>query len=49
MLDQIEFFKGSYRVIAVDNPGSGNSSPVSNPCTTQDLANTMLEVMENLQ
>ena len=47
-LDQIEHFKGNFRVIAVDNPGSGNSSPVSKPCTTQDLANTMLEVMEKL-
>ena len=47
-LDQIGYFKSNYRVIAVDNPGSGKSSPVTKPCTTQELANTMLEVMENL-
>ena len=47
-LNQIEYFKNNYRVIAVDNPGSGKSSSVSQPCTTKDLANTMLEVMESL-
>ena len=47
-LNQIDHFKSKYRVIAIDNPGSGDSSPVTEPCSTQDLANTMLEVMENL-
>ena len=43
-LNQIEHFKGKYRVIAVDNPGSGKSSPVEAQCSTKDLANTMLQV-----
>ena len=47
-LNQITYFKSKYRVIAIDNPGSGDSSPVTKPCSTQDLANTMLEVIENL-
>ena len=47
-LEQIEYFKSNYRIIAVDNPGSGKSSSVSQPCTTRDLANTMIEVMQIL-
>jgi len=47
-LNQIDHFKSKYRVIAIDNPGSGDSSPVTKPCSTEDLPHTMLEVMENL-
>ena len=47
-LNQIDYFKSKYRVIAIDNPGSGDSSPVTKPCSTEDLSDTMLEVMENL-
>ncbi len=48
-LPQIEIFKERYRVIAMDNPGSGESSPVDAPCTTEDLADTMLALMEGLE
>ncbi len=48
-LPQIEVFKDRYRVIAMDNPGSGESSPVDAPCTTEELADTMLALMDNLE
>ncbi|HCP00725.1 MAG: alpha/beta hydrolase [Alphaproteobacteria bacterium] len=41
-------FKDRYRVIAMDNPGSGQSSPVDTPCTTEELADTMIALMDNL-
>jgi 3-oxoadipate enol-lactonase len=47
-LPQIAAFKDRYRVIAMDNPGSGDSSPVDAPCTTEELADTMLALMDNL-
>jgi len=47
-LPQIAAFKDNYRVIAMDNPGSGESSPVDAPCTTEELADTMIALMDNL-
>jgi 3-oxoadipate enol-lactonase len=47
-LPQIAAFKDRYRVIAMDNPGSGESSPVDAPCTTEELADTMIALMDNL-
>jgi pimeloyl-ACP methyl ester carboxylesterase len=47
-LPQLAAFSGQYRVVAMDNPGSGDSSPVDGPCTTEELADTMLALMENL-
>ena len=32
---QVNILKDKYRMIAVDNPGSGTSSPVTGPCTTE--------------
>lgn len=45
---QLAAFKGTYRVVAMDNPGSGESSPVDAPCTTEELADTMIALMDNL-
>tara|TARA_R110002110_G_scaffold395138_2_gene609563 strand:+ start:54492 stop:55292 length:801 start_codon:yes stop_codon:yes gene_type:complete len=47
-LPQIAAFKDTYRVIAMDNPGSGESSPVDAPVTTEELADTMIALMDNL-
>jgi len=47
-LPQMAAFKDTYRVIAMDNPGSGESSPVDTPCTTEELADTMIALMDNL-
>jgi 3-oxoadipate enol-lactonase len=47
-LPQIGQFKDRYRVVAMDNPGSGDSSPVEDPTTTMELADTMLSLMDNL-
>ena len=47
-LPQIADFKDTYRVIAMDNPGSGESSPVDAPVTTEELADTMIALMDNL-
>tara|TARA_A100001037_G_scaffold174792_1_gene156762 strand:+ start:762 stop:1562 length:801 start_codon:yes stop_codon:yes gene_type:complete len=47
-LPQIAAFKDTYRVVAIDNPGSGESSPVDAPCTTEELADTMIALMDNL-
>ncbi len=47
-LPQIAAFKDKYHVIAMDNPGSGESSPVDAPCTTEELADTMIALMDNL-
>ena len=46
---QLAAFGKDYRVIAMDNPGSGESSPVDTPCTTEELADTMLALMDNLE
>lgn len=48
-LPYIAEFKNHYRVIAMDNPGSGDSSPVDAPCTMEELADTMIALMDNLQ
>ena len=45
---QISVLKEKYRMIAVDNPGSGGSSPVTGPCTTEELADMMLSLMDKL-
>ena len=45
---QVNILKDKYRMIAVDNPGSGTSSPVTGPCTTEELADTMLSLMRKL-
>ncbi|MBT4771152.1 MAG: alpha/beta fold hydrolase [Rhodospirillaceae bacterium] len=47
-LPQIAAFKDTYRVIAMDNPGSGESSAVDAPVTTEELADTMIALMDNL-
>jgi len=46
-LPQIERFKNRHRVVAMDNPGSGESSSVDTPTTTEELADTMLALMDN--
>jgi 3-oxoadipate enol-lactonase len=45
-LPQIAAFRNDYRVIVPDNPGSGASSPVDAPCTTEELADTMLALLD---
>jgi len=47
-LPQIAAFRDRYRVVAMDNPGSGGSSPVDGPCTTEELADTMLALLDRL-
>jgi len=47
-LPQIDMFKDRYRVVAMDNPGSGDSSPVDSPTSTEELADTMIALMDNL-
>ena len=47
-LPQVAALKDRYRVIAFDNPGSGDSSPVSEPAGTADLADATLGLMDQL-
>ena len=47
-LPQIAAFKDRHRVIAFDNPGSGDSSDVDGPVTTEGLAQASLALMEHL-
>ena len=47
-LPQIAAFKDRHRVIAFDNPGSGDSSDVDGPVTTEELARASLALMEHL-
>ena len=47
-IPQVNVLKKKYRMIAIDNPGSGKSSPVTSPCTTEELADTMLIMLDNL-
>ncbi|MBT5571145.1 MAG: alpha/beta hydrolase [Alphaproteobacteria bacterium] len=47
-LPQLAAWKDKYRVIAFDNPGSGNSSLVSEPTGTADLADATLGLMAEL-
>ena len=47
-LPQVVALKDDYRVIAFDNPGSGDSSTVDDPATTADLADATLALMDRL-
>lgn len=47
-LPQIDQFKDRYRVVAMDNPGSGDSTAVDSPTSTEELADTMIALMDNL-
>ncbi|MBO6784915.1 MAG: alpha/beta fold hydrolase [Alphaproteobacteria bacterium] len=47
-LPQVAAWKDRYRVIAFDNPGSGDSSLVSEPAGTEDLADATLGLMDKL-
>ena len=47
-LPQIAAFKDRHRVIAFDNPGSGASSDVTDPASTEDLASATLSLMDSL-
>ncbi|MBT3399755.1 MAG: alpha/beta fold hydrolase, partial [Rhodospirillaceae bacterium] len=47
-LPQVAALKDRYRVIAFDNPGSGDSSLVSEPAGTEDLADATLGLMDQL-
>lgn len=47
-LPQVAALKDDYRVIAFDNPGSGDSSTVDDPATTEDLADATLGLMDKL-
>lgn len=47
-LPQLAAWKDKYRVIAFDNPGSGDSSLVSQPTGTADLADATLGLMDKL-
>ncbi len=47
-LPQLAAFSDRHRVVAMDNPGSGDSSPVEEPCTTEELADTMIALMDAL-
>ena len=47
-LPQIAEFKDRHRVIAFDNPGSGESSDVTDPASTEDLAGATLSLMDSL-
>lgn len=44
-LPQIAALKDEYRVIAFDNPGSGDSSTVDDPASTVDLADARKSVV----
>jgi 3-oxoadipate enol-lactonase len=47
-MPQIAALKGRYKVIAFDNPGSGASSSVEGPVTTEELADAALRLMDRL-
>ena len=47
-LPQVTALKDDYRVIAFDNPGSGDSSTVDDPASTADLADATLGLMDQL-
>ncbi|NKB50282.1 MAG: alpha/beta fold hydrolase [Alphaproteobacteria bacterium] len=47
-LPQVAALKDNYRVIAFDNPGSGDSSKVDAPAGTADLADATLGLMDQL-
>lgn len=47
-LPQVAALKDDYRVIAIDNPGSGDSSTVGDPASTADLADATLGLMDQL-
>ena len=47
-LPQVAALKDTYRVIAFDNPGSGDSSTVVDPASTADLADATLGLMDQL-
>lgn len=47
-LPQVAALKNDYRVIAFDNPGSGDSSTVDDPASTADLADATLGLMDQL-
>lgn len=47
-LPQINKFKENYRVIAFDNPGSGGSSDVDAPTTMEEIGQSVLSMMEQL-
>ena len=47
-MPQLAAWKDKYRVIAFDNPGSGDSSLVSDPVGTADLADATLGLMDKL-
>ncbi|MBO22172.1 MAG: alpha/beta hydrolase [Rhodospirillaceae bacterium] len=47
-LPQVAALKDRYRVIAFDNPGSGNSTTVAKPASTADLAEATLSLMDEL-
>ena len=47
-LPQVAALKDDYRVIAFDNPGSGESSTVDDPASTADLADATLGLMDQL-
>lgn len=40
-LPHLDILKDRHRVIVMDNLGSGDSSPVTSPCTTEYLADTI--------
>ena len=46
---QLDAFRDSYRVIAIDNPGSGDSSNVDGPVGTADLADATLTLLDALE
>jgi 3-oxoadipate enol-lactonase len=47
-LPQIEALKSRCRVIAIDNPGSGRSSKVTEPTTMAELGQAVLQMMDQL-
>jgi 3-oxoadipate enol-lactonase len=47
-LPQVDALRDDYRVIAFDNPGSGDSSTVDDPASTADLADATLGLMDQL-
>ena len=47
-LPQVAALRNDYRVIAFDNPGSGESSTVDDPASTADLADATLGLMDQL-
>ncbi len=47
-LPQVDALRDTYRVVAFDNPGSGDSSTVDDPASTADLADATLGLMDQL-